>query len=293
MSASLIVLIPVVLLGLVTALCFVGCVLNTHGFGNVGPYQDAVSKTSSLIAFWHLSDLQQTTAAFDSAPKQPPLTPFTGTYVGNVFPGQMGIIPSDLVDTTQTCASFGGGFVQVNDFHPELNPQTSFSVECWVQVASIPSPPAVMMVVSSDDFNAVTGYQLHATLENTWGAAIGLGPGPNAQFLIAKPPMGSPPTVVAGVTTYLVATFDSTTNTLSVFVDGQLSAQKIIDPTTMPPFAPSVMPTPFTIGALSTTGSQQAQFPFSGKIQDVAFYGVALDPGVIQSRFMIGSTPPG
>src|SRR5262249_10250750 len=96
------------------------------------------------------------------------------------------------------------------------------------------------------------------------------------QFLIAKPPVGSPPTVKVGVPQFLVATFDSTTGTLKLFVDGDISAQAPIT-APLPPFSPATMPTPFSIGDLSTAGSQQAQFPFSGKIQDVAFYSVALD----------------
>jgi len=296
MSASLIVLIPVVLLGVVAALCFVGCGFSSTGDITPGPYETAVSNSDpgTLIAFWQLNDRPPTGTAFDVAPKQPPLLAFNGTYVGNVLQNQTGIVPSDLVDTAWSSALFGGGFVQVG-FQPELNPNDSFSIECWVQVASTPSPAAVMVVVASNDPtdpNNLTGYQLHATAELTWAASIGLGPGPGSQFLIAKPMMGSPPTVKIGVPQYLVATFESKTGILTLFVDGDMSAQApIMAP--MPPFSPAVMPTPFAIGALSTAGSQQAQQPFSGKIQDVAFYSVALASGTIKDRFNTGSTPPG
>jgi concanavalin A-like lectin/glucanase superfamily protein len=297
MSASLIVLIPVVLLGLVTFLCFTGCVLHTHGQGEgFGPYQDAILKTSNLVAFWPLDDQPSPDVAqpeaVDIAPKQAPLNPFTGLYTGpdgSFTLNHTGIVVGDVSNGLTPCAAFNGGFVQVG-FQPDLNPLTSFSIEAWAQ----PEQPTgdVMMVVASDDLNAFTGYQLHATAENTWAAAIALGPGPGQTFLIAKPPVGSPPNISFGVPTHLVATFDSTSGTLTLFVNGQMSVQRTITPP-MPQFAPSILPTPFSIGALSAADSQQAQFPFSGEIQDVAFYNAALTSDVIMQHFTAGITSPG
>jgi hypothetical protein len=56
MNASLIVLVPVVLLGLVAALCFVGCGLHTHGLALLGPYQDGVRNDPDFVACWPLND---------------------------------------------------------------------------------------------------------------------------------------------------------------------------------------------------------------------------------------------
>jgi Concanavalin A-like lectin/glucanases superfamily len=292
MSASLIVLIPLVLLGLVTALAFVGCGFSSSG-GQPVPleslYQSAVLNTANLIAFWPLGEKSPGTKALDIAPKQAPLTAFDGTYMGSVTLNQTGIVPGDVTDTLAPCPSFNGGFVQVG-FQPQLNPDGSFSIEAWVQVESVPSPAAVMVVVASNDPtdpNSLTGYQLHATAELTWAASVGLGPGPGSQFFIVKPDAGSPPTVKLGVPQYLVATFDSKTGTLTLFVDGQLSAQRSIT-APMLPFSPAIMPTPFSIGALSTAGLTQSQSPFNGKIQDVAFYGAALDTQTISTHFQFG-----
>ena len=76
MSASLIVLIPLVLLGLVTTLCFVGCVLQAGGLDIQGPYRDAVTTTNGVVAFWPLDDAQGQTKAADNIQKP---VPFDGT----------------------------------------------------------------------------------------------------------------------------------------------------------------------------------------------------------------------
>jgi Concanavalin A-like lectin/glucanases superfamily len=286
MSASLIVLIPLVLLGLVTALCFVGCTLSRIATGpDLGPYQNALLMNGDLVAFWPLDDASETptnpvgATAADIGPNK-----FNGTYNGSTVNVQRpGIVPGDTGPFT-FCAFFNGGFVQVG-FHPEVNPNGSFSIEAWVQVENMPNPPAVMVVAASNDAVNFTGYQLHATAENTWAASVGLSPGPGSQFLIAKPPMGSAPTVVPGVPTYLVATFDG--NTLQLFVNGQPSAQNSIM-AGMPSFAPATSPTIFSIGALGPDGAQ----PFNGEIQDVAFYGTALDQGTIMNHFNLGMGLP-
>jgi hypothetical protein len=237
-----------------------------------------VHQTTGFVACWPLNDKIGSATAHDIGPNG-----FDGNVVGAVAFGQTSIVPGDMPNGAAShCASFTGGFAQVK-FQPLLNPM-SFSVEAWVQPES--ATGTVMMVVASDDLNAFVGYQLHASVENTWAAAVALGPGPAQQFIIAKPPTGSPPNVIPGTPNYLVATFDG--GTLQVFVDGQPSASATLDKNTMPPFAPSVSPTPFAIGALTTAGSTAAQFPFNGEIQDVAFYNGVLSTTDISNHFSTG-----
>src|ERR1700740_1515184 len=75
MSASLIVLVPLLLLGLVTALCFVGCyhpvTLSVTSFGD---YENTIINTPNLVAYWPLDDTSGTTAV-DLGPNH-----FNGTY---------------------------------------------------------------------------------------------------------------------------------------------------------------------------------------------------------------------
>jgi concanavalin A-like lectin/glucanase superfamily protein len=290
MSASLMALIPLVLLGLVAGLCFVGCVLPVTGLPPsptpLGPYGDDVKQTSGFVACWPLNDILNSTKAKDISSNH-----FDGNVVGPVTFGQTSIVTGDMPNgAASTCAKFTGGFVQVG-FQGLLNPM-SFSVEAWVK----PEVPTgqVMMVVASDDLNAFMGYQLHATAENTWAAAVALGPGPNQTFLIAKPDPGSAANVIPGKASYLVATWDGAT--LQLFVDGKPSVSKTVDKNAMPPlppFAPAVAPIPFAIGALTSAGSTVAQFPFNGEIQDVAFYNGVLSQGDITDHFNTGMPTSG
>jgi hypothetical protein len=59
MSASLMILIPVILLGIVGMLCFVGCILPTEGLPNTPftEYSDkTVLKNLAVMAYWPLND---------------------------------------------------------------------------------------------------------------------------------------------------------------------------------------------------------------------------------------------
>jgi hypothetical protein len=137
MSASLIVLIPVVLLGLVTALSFVGCAFQTGGVsGDLGPYGDGITKDPNLVAFWPLDDAMPTdnspALAHDIASHPPGVNPFNGTYIGTFQLQALGIVPGDNVNHDVTpCAIFDIGRVEV-PFHVELN-AAPFTLECWVQ----------------------------------------------------------------------------------------------------------------------------------------------------------------
>jgi hypothetical protein len=286
MSASLMVLIPLVLLGLVSTLCFVGCALiyDYSGYTFQSEYQGKVVNDPNIVACWPLNDQTEApidpngTPALDIGPHK-----INGVYnsptTGAVKLNQTQIVPGDEMSA---CAFFNGGFVQVG-FDNRLNPATSFSIEAWVQPEwKLTDTGMVRIVVASDDSSKFRGYQLHATAENHWAASIGTG----SQFVIAKPDAASPTSVKPGVPNYLVATFDAMTNTLSIFVNGSPSAQATIPMGQS--FAPAVTPTPLSI-AMGDTGTGKPQSPFNGEIQDVAFYKAALDQMTISQHFNLGS----
>ena len=119
MSASLIGFIPLVLLGLVGTLCFVGCAAG-YDFGKYSyqsAYQGKVSTDPAIVAFWPLNDAapDDTTdlsIAADVAVHPPP--PFNGTYKDGFTLQQPGIVPLDVQSDGQTpnlCASFNTGRV--------------------------------------------------------------------------------------------------------------------------------------------------------------------------------------
>ena len=277
MSVSLIVLIPLVLLGVVTALCFVGCKLPTSGLST--PYEQAILGNDFLVAYWPLDDIAGSTTAQDSSTNK-----FNGTYNG-AKPGHTGFIPGDSVDNdVSTCASFDGGFVQV-PFHVQLN-TPPFTLEAWVLPQWDPDEGAFRNVVTSATGASFTGFGLFATPDNLWAASVGNG----TQYTETMPLPGSSPAVVFnGVGNYLAVTFDGTN--LNLFVnpsDGTASASASIMPNT---FSPAQAPQSFVIGrGLTNTTPPTPTEPFDGLIQDVAFYSQVLDSSTIQGDFQTGAT---
>jgi hypothetical protein len=292
MSASLMVLIPLVLLGLVTTSCFVGCagVIGIDPWEDPplppSPYQSAVSGHPDCVACWPLADTTEAPTpdgalAVDITTNKINLN-YTAPTADSVKLRQTQIVPGDA---GSACALFNGGFAQIK-FDSRLNPSGSFSIEAWVQPEwKLDDPGVVHIVVASNDPNGFTGYQLHATAENHWAASVGT----SQQFVIAKPDLADPPTVKPGEPNYLVATFNAVTGTLSLYVNGSLSVEATI-PVGMS-FSAAGDPIPFAIAILpaSPGTDTKPQFSFNGEIQDVAFYKAVLTQGTIDSHFGLGS----
>jgi hypothetical protein len=258
MSASLIVLIPIVLLGVVTALCFVGCVLNTHG---LPPSFTAYSSTTVLgnvnnVAFWPLNETADSQPAHDlkggnngkyidpntapsgfypwppfSIPDPPNPDIVSAAGQGTITFGLAGIVTGDfgVQGTSQTtCIVVEGAVVPVK---PVINP-TSFTLEAWVRVDwSSTDPLAFRAVVDCRNDNPGQGFALLAAPDTDqsgnyhWQAFVGNGGSdPNSFTTVtsADPPIALSTNVETGGTTfYLAVTFDAGTNILLLFVNGQ------------------------------------------------------------------------
>jgi hypothetical protein len=170
MSVSLVVLLPILLLGIVSVFCFVGCVLQTHGIPFTQYSKLLVLGTQGIAAYWPLDETNDTLPAHDGAPNPVPgkyvdpntlgLAPVTpGTIYlwpqvpvpnppgpdavsaagpGQLSLGQPGLVkgdakqPGDDPSILTTCMTVNGGYVQV-PFDPKWNPP-SFTLEAWVQV---------------------------------------------------------------------------------------------------------------------------------------------------------------
>lgn len=208
---------------------------------------------------------------------------------GTFTPGQAGIVPGDVPSvpagntTPNPCAAFNGGFVQVT-FHATLNPQPPFTLEAWVrpQWTFDSTQPAVRTVVESAIPSSAMGYDLFATTDNFWAAAVGTPSG----VVQTKPLPGSQP-ITSNTTYFLVMTYDGAMLTLWVNPDN----------TTAPPYAqapatgfnqvPSAIPLVIGTGRPDLLPAITAN-PFNGKIQDVAFYSKKLDMETIVSHFQLG-----
>jgi hypothetical protein len=205
MSTSLIVLIPVVLLGIVGMLCFVGCAFQTGGLA--GPpftkYSDltVLSNVSSLIAYWPLSDqltdqsnpapalerqssipssyIDMATAPelyqwppFDNLPNPPGLpVNSAGAGFGSIAFNQPGLVKGDTVqpgndaNVITPCVVVNGAYVEA-PFVPKLLADKAFTIEAWVRVGwSDGDPDALRFVVDARDFPG-KGFGLFAKTED-------------------------------------------------------------------------------------------------------------------------------
>jgi hypothetical protein len=314
MSASSIVLVPLVLLAVVTTLCLVGCAFQTGGLPMTvfTAYRSTtVLGNANLVAFWPLDDEINSPKAEEpksgfvgdyvtatTNPGQfpdPPVANFSAPAVGKLAWAQPGIVAGDCIggdpNNRTTCIAVNGGYVSVPQ-NAKLNPP-SFTVEAWVRVDwnntdPVNFPPAFRLVVDSRAFapNNVTGFALFATPDNHW--AVSVGGGAVGQTIVTGE------AVTFNTTSYLAATYDGATDTLTLFVDGIRSSPAMVgvpyvQNTTSPLFIGSGSPSsPLRPQPPAVPVDQTAPlFPFVGEIEDVAIYNVALAGGTMDANDVI------
>jgi hypothetical protein len=178
MSTSLILLIPVILLGVVGMLCFVGCGLSTGGVGATpfSEYSDqTVLNNPAIMAYWPLNDQHVITdnpapalerqsnipssyIDMATAPELYPWTDFTvqssppepdvlsAAALGTIAFNQPGLVKGDAVAPAlpaviQPCVVVNGCYVEV-PFVPKLLVDTAFTIEAWVRVGWSKSDPS-------------------------------------------------------------------------------------------------------------------------------------------------------
>src|SRR6185295_18835450 len=186
MSASLIVLIPVILLGIVGLFCFVGCILPEYEY--VPPYTAYTGKTilptGSIIADWPLKQARDTELAAEliSGTDGNYIDPNT-VEVGTLYPwpeysipngadpdvlsaaapgdiklgqptivvGDVDLLPDDPV--APACMVVNGAYVEV-PWKDKLIPLTSFTLEAWVRVDwTADDPHAFRFVADMREFS--------------------------------------------------------------------------------------------------------------------------------------------
>jgi hypothetical protein len=334
MSMSLVVLLPVILLGIVGTLCFVGCVFQTGGLG--GPPFNSYTGTTILanspncIAYWPLKEIA------DSVPASELINNNTGNYIdpntapdlypwpsysianganpdvlsaaapatGNIALARPGIVlgdvdllPNDPVPPA--CMVVNGAYVEA-PWKDKFIPKASFTVEAWVRVDWTASDPhAWRFVLDMREQSPVTaGFGIYAKADDNqpgtyrWAAILGDGTAKFAFLDNTELPITlKDPAAPAGTTFYLVLTYDSVSQTLTLFVNNEPAGE------TTSAYAPN-MTQPLWIGAGSPyvprrtkpAGPDPASplFPFVGAIQDVAIYDVVLDPVTMDTHFRNG-----
>lgn len=321
MSTMLFFLVPICLLAVVWSLCFVGACFDTHGIP--GPaYSDSIlaDPTVRPIAYWPLSDLigpalnmpGQTSGAGDlsgnhhdgtyTIPPAYPTTPANSKPIAQPsLARSASIVPGDSGSTKNplpASADFEGGFVSI-PWAPTSLPFSDFTLEAWVK-PNWTMPGFRWTVFSALGTGDTTGFVIYVNEQNQWQFFIGNGTTTNT-------PINSmvPIDLTSGTPTYLAVTFNSSTNTLNLWINPQSQSDTPNPPppatpafTTQTTFAqidPSQMLS-FFIGADANNQASRTQdgasgaplFPFQGLIQSVALYDVALDAATVQSHFADG-----
>jgi Concanavalin A-like lectin/glucanases superfamily len=302
MSAPLVLLILIGMTAIVWSACFIGCdvVLGLSSITDYDLYQNTVTSTHGLVAFWPLDDTSGTVAV-DLAPNH-----FDGTYtMGPVVPtynaaqqsdasagtfalNQTNIVAGDTANGNPAmpnpCVYFDGGYVSV-PWQPSLGPP-QFTLEAWVvpnwTLADAQANPSFRSVVnfSADTAGTFTGFALYASPDNLWTATIGIG----SQNVTAA--TGNNQTIVQGSLYFLVVTYDG--SALNLWVNPADTTQPPDGTAAAGGYVPAPSPVPLYIG----TGRPDLPtplFPFKGGIQDVAVYKVALDGKTIETHYLNGS----
>jgi hypothetical protein len=314
MSASLFVLLPAMLLVVVSLLCFVGCnFVIDASLIRFTQYTDVtILPNPNLIAYWPLGEAPGATIALDlrggrtgacttAAPYLAIPGAFPSAAASGAFAlGQLGIVAGDTVQpgndpaVLTTSMRVDGGYVNV-PFDAAINPTGAFTIEAWVRVEWIDVDPLAYRCVMdgrSVSGGVSRGFALFANPSNHWEIWVGNGGSGAAGWTIL--PTNDPfPLSVDGITSYVAATYDGAT--LNIYVDGEQRAGGLATAYTPNDDASPNVPSPLYIGTgapFLPVGPQPAggpQWPFKGKIQDVAIYNAALSLDDIIVRMYNGN----
>jgi hypothetical protein len=294
MSAAFVLLILIGMAAIVWSACFIGCdrVLGLTAISASSNYQDIVTGTSGLVAFWPLDETSGTVAS-DLAPNHfngtytmgPVVTTYNAAENSDVSPGtfalnQTNIVAGDTVNgNPNPSVYFDGGYVSV-PWQPSLGP-AQFTLEAWVKphwtLADAQVNKSNRVVVASADVAIFAGFALFASLSNLWEVQIGTG----SQFVTAT--FGNNQPIMQDSTYFLVVTYDG--STLTLWVNPADEMQKITKPASG--YVPVPAPIPLYIGQ-GRPDLPTPLYPFNGWIQDVAFYDVVLEDNVIETHYANG-----
>jgi hypothetical protein len=204
MSTSLIVLIPVMLLGIVGLLCFVGCVLPEYGLGPSFTKYTGITilaNSPSCIGYWPLKDIppseptntipaveliSDNKGKYIDPATAPELYPWPAYSLANgsgpdvlsaaapgtiafaqpgIVVGDVDLLPGDPVPPT--CMVVNGAYVEV-PWKDKFIPKTSFTVEAWARVDwTANDPHAWRFVLDMREFSPVTtGFAIYARADD-------------------------------------------------------------------------------------------------------------------------------
>jgi hypothetical protein len=304
MPDFILLITPLAALAVLLALRFVGCSFDASGLGGGWDYDGTVLAHPNLVAYWRLGEPAGVTTATDQKGAH------NGTYETADLPenaagqsaatasppllelGALGMIASEAAHTS---LRVDGGYVEV-PFDAALNP-AQFSVEAWIsaewnaaEVLSNGLKPFRTLCSSREVAGGGTrGFTLYAGPDSTtpadttvyWQVWVGDG-GPAWQIMLG-------PAVELDQITYLAVTYDGTT--LKLYVNGsQDDAGSPNAQMNVGIVANAASPLHIGMGAPEAA---TPQFPFKGRLQEVALYNVALTPAEIDNDRVVPGVTTG
>lgn len=303
MPDVILLITPLVILATVLAAArFVGCSFDVSGLGGGWDYDGTVLAHPNLVAYWRLGEAAGVPAAADQTGAH------NGTYetamLAENAPSQsaatasppvldLGAIGMIASEAAHTSLRVDGGYVEV-PFNAALNP-AQFSVEAWVsaewdaaEVLSNGLKPFRAVCSSREVAGGGTrGFTVYAGPDSTnpadttvyWQVWVG-NDSASWQILLG-------PAVEVDQIAYLGVTYDGTT--LKLYVNG--SQDEAGAPNAQMNVAVVAnTSSPLYIG-MGAPEAPTPQFPFKGRLQEVALYNAALTPTVIDNdRVLPGVT---
>jgi len=259
----------------------------------------AIIAADNPVAYWRLDETNGTLAE-DAV----------GTFDGAYTPGAGTItygVPSGVPHSADPAVTLANGATIQVPWAPELNPDTAWSVETWVNPSSLAANGGDYRVVLSSEYNsypfAYNGWYIYQQPSETFAFV----PQPANAFIVGGP--NDPATtnqIVAGNWYHLVVT-DDTTN-FYMYINGQLA--------TSYPAAGLLIPDGDGINSDGNAGlpngndagddggnfvigqrTDGAFNTFEGSVDDTAVYQYALSPQQVKSHYLVGAiltiTPSG
>jgi hypothetical protein len=242
MSTMLFFLVPIGMLAVVWSVCFVGCVLQTHGLAQ--PYSNNILAEPSLIAYWPLSDFPNSQLPAGAPALPPPPQGSTGVGIAADLSGknhngsyinppaympgatipqigsnptlnlqQGSIVPGDAFASGSKnlpfSVDFEGGYVSI-PWAPNSPALTDFTLEAWIQPKW--NVTGFTWVLFAARTTVGTGFAIYINQQNQWEFTIGNGTAPMVVSTMV-------PAAVNGALTYVAVTFQSAAQVLSLWIN--------------------------------------------------------------------------
>jgi hypothetical protein len=293
MSATLVVLLPLLVLAAVSLFAFAGCPLDVVGVAQPPPpvttpdtYEDTVRKTGGLIAYWRLDEAHLPGQPYPPARDTSNVNHLDGAYNGNVG---LAAVPGALV--TKEPADKGttfdeAGYVEM-PWNGLLDPPAAFSLEVWIQPGALTAAGTDQHAVAFRDVEGPvnSGYEINlnrkAGTSQIQGRVCTGGEGGGPQATEAYLELADADLGPDKDWKHVVMTFDGTA--IKLYVNGDAGGPN--QTKSLPaPYRHNVQQ-PFRIGTGRAPASPAPGQPYVGAIDEVALYSAVLDVNTVKGHY--------